>query len=222
MPGNIERARHWYDGLQSRERILLLCAVLACLLVFWDTWLRQPQATRLEQLSRQRAALTSELKGYELALQALDEATGGETDPAAVARNRLAELQQEMQSFEETARSLTSSGVISASEMATALREILEANVHLKLVSLRNLSAEPVLAPGRNSGAGGGAQVYRHSVELRLEGRYLDALSYMQALEALSWRLIWDELDIRMVDYPNAEIRLVISTLSLQPGVLGV
>lgn len=220
MASQIERARHWYDGLQSRERLLLLGAVLACLLVFWDTWWRQPQATALQRLTKQQASLQAELKGYELALKALDEATGGETDPAVVARNRLAELQQEMQSFEETARSLTSSGVISASEMAAALREILEANQHLKLVSLRNLRAEPVLSPGRQTGAG--AQVYRHSVELRLEGRYLHTLSYMQALESLSWRLIWDELDIRMKEYPNAEIRLVISTLSLQPGVLGV
>ena len=53
-------------------------------------------------------------------------------------------------------------------------------------------------------------------------GSYLDTLRYIQALEALPWRLFWDELDIHTEDYPKARVRMVISTLGLDAALLGV
>ena len=56
--------------------------------------------------------------------------------------------------------------------------------------------------------------LYRHGVEIRLEGSYDDLQVYMAQLEKLPQRLLWGELVYRVIDYPRAEIRLTLYSLS--------
>lgn len=58
--------------------------------------------------------------------------------------------------------------------------------------------------------------VYRHGVELTLEGGYLDMVSYMSQLEAMPVRLIWGRARLDASDHPRTRLTLTLFTLSLQ------
>jgi MSHA biogenesis protein MshJ len=57
--------------------------------------------------------------------------------------------------------------------------------------------------------------LYRHGVEIVLQGGYLDMVSYMEALEALPVQLFWGKARLDAGQYPNARLTLTLYTLSL-------
>ena len=57
--------------------------------------------------------------------------------------------------------------------------------------------------------------LYRHGVEIVLQGSYPDMISYMDALEALPAQLFWGMAEMDAHQYPNARLKLTLYTLSL-------
>jgi MSHA biogenesis protein MshJ len=108
--------------------------------------------------------------------------------------------------------------------MAEVLEELIGRNRGVSLVALRNLPAVPLLAAGAGAAAGKGAagkadaargHVYRHGVELVIEGRYAELLAYMQSLEQLPQKLQFGDLQFRVEQHPRCVLTLRVYTLSL-------
>jgi MSHA biogenesis protein MshJ len=57
--------------------------------------------------------------------------------------------------------------------------------------------------------------LYRHGVEIVLQGSYLDMVNYMEALEALPSQLFWGKAKLDAGQYPNSRLTLTLYTLSL-------
>ncbi len=57
--------------------------------------------------------------------------------------------------------------------------------------------------------------LYRHGVEVVLQGGYVDMVNYMAALEALPSQLFWGKAKLDAGDYPTARLTLTLYTLSL-------
>ena len=79
----------------------------------------------------------------------------------------------------------------------------------------------PVPAPGLGSDPATIATakprelLYRHGVEIVLQGSYLDMINTMQALEALPVQLFWGGARLDAQQYPEARLTLTLYTLSL-------
>jgi MSHA biogenesis protein MshJ len=59
-------------------------------------------------------------------------------------------------------------------------------------------------------------------VHIVVSGTYLQAVAYLRDLEKLPRKVFWDELEIVVGDYPQAEISLTVYTLSHRKGWIGV
>jgi MSHA biogenesis protein MshJ len=57
--------------------------------------------------------------------------------------------------------------------------------------------------------------LYRHGVEIVVQGSYLDMVNYMDALEALPVQLFWGKARLDAQQYPNSRLTLTLYTLSL-------
>lgn len=57
--------------------------------------------------------------------------------------------------------------------------------------------------------------LYRHGVEIVLQGSYLDMIQYMDALQALPAQLFWGKARLDASQYPGARLTLTLYTLSL-------
>ena len=53
-------------------------------------------------------------------------------------------------------------------------------------------------------------------MEIRIEGRFVDLLAYLERLEAAPQKLLWGGLSYRVVDYPKAEMTLTVYTLGTE------
>ncbi|MYN07892.1 type II secretion system protein GspM [Pseudoduganella aquatica] len=70
--------------------------------------------------------------------------------------------------------------------------------------------ATPVPAPAKQE-----ELLYRHGVQLVLQGSYLDMVNYMEALEHMPSQLFWGKATLEAEDYPKARLTLTLYTLSL-------
>jgi MSHA biogenesis protein MshJ len=222
MPSALTQLAQRLDARARRERLLLAGTILVVLVVGWDMIVRAPLSERhaaaLDRVERLEAEIASlrdsrdDLRG-QLAADGADEGV----TPEQRLRRRIDDLDTELQ--RRTAR------LVSPEQMVGALRDVVDGQAGVRLVRLENTAAESIIRVEDAAAAGGGAdipRVYRHGVEVVVEGRYLDVLEYLQRLEALEWRFGWDALAIETTDYPVTRATVSLSTLSLAEDWIGV
>lgn len=116
--------------------------------------------------------------------------------------------------------------MISPRDMARFLEQLLMQERSLTMVRLQTLDAQPLSTntaqAGDESPASQSPVLYRHAFEIAFSGGYLATLRYLQALESLPWRFVWDGVDYEVIDYPQSIVRMRLHTLSLSEDWIGV
>jgi MSHA biogenesis protein MshJ len=212
----------WLDTRSPRERVMLFAAVLAVVLFCSYALYFSPRMSRRTgieaQISELNATVTT-LQGQAEAIRARSK-----VDPDREQRARQAQLRTELERLDGRLKDLTVD-LISPRDMAGVLHSLLVRQEGMKLVRLENLPAEDLFPAAENkTGADGKKQVhlYRHPMRIVFSGTYLQVLEYLRSLEKLPRKLFWDDLDIVVVDHPQAAISLTVHTLSLRKGWIGV
>ncbi|MDH4392955.1 MAG: hypothetical protein QE285_16230 [Aquabacterium sp.] len=213
-----------FDQRNQRERLLLLAAAAAVLLMLADAlWLspawRAFQGARSAQASGQQ---------QQQALQA--DIARLQTQGTALASQQLADLQQWRQRLRDGDGVLRSheDSLVGPERMRDLLEQLLARHGDVRLRALRSLGRSDLLAPGQAATPGANAAqgasaapgseatggLYRHGVELVLEGGYADLLGYLQAMEALPQRVLWGAVSLKVEQHPRSVLTLRVYTLS--------
>jgi len=209
-----------------RERLLLAGALVAVVLVAWDSAVRAPltqeRARALQQMAQARVQV-SQLDASTAQLQGQLDALSGNGRA-----RRLEDLHAQIERVDRKLKERTAR-VISPVQMVKVLRDVLAGDERLKLVALRNTGVDPVITEDQPAKEGtqapakdGVPRVFRHHVEVVVQGRYLALLDYLERLEGLRWQFQWDALRIETVEYPTARATIDLSTLSLAEDWIGV
>jgi|AntDeeMetagen681_2_1112603.scaffolds.fasta_scaffold02050_6 MSHA biogenesis protein MshJ len=214
------------DERDRRERLLLALTVAVVMLVVWNALVRTPLAERravavdsVAQLEREIASFEDSRAGIEDRIARLEDDSG--TSPTERVRRRLDALDDVL--AERTAR------LVSPDQMVRALRDVVNADAEVSLVRLRNAGATPVITEPEDAEGDESAsadddipRVYRHDVELVVEGRYLAVLAYLERLEGLEWQFQWEAITVETREYPVTRATVSLSTLSLAEDWIGV
>lgn len=204
-------------ALSLRERVFVLAA--AVIVIFS---LVQILAIDSGQLRKRNAAdrlLTAESTIQEIAQQQQALAGAAARNPEQAARNtlaaqeaRLAGLNAELEARERE--------LIPPERMQQMLKDVVQAQGGIKIVSFKTLEPKPVMLPGAAEGAPPG--YYRHGFEVVVSGQYSELVSYLERLESLPWRLNWNEATLDTANRPELTLTLIIHTLSLEETWLRV
>jgi MSHA biogenesis protein MshJ len=76
-------------------------------------------------------------------------------------------------------------------------------------------AASAASAPADAAQQPAGPVLYRHGVELTVDGSYADLLTYLKALEAMPQRVLWGGVQLKVEQHPKATLTLRLYTLSL-------
>lgn len=112
--------------------------------------------------------------------------------------------------------------------MAGVLRDMLSAEKGLVLTKLESLGAQPLFPRdedeenAKTKKRTQQPEIFKHGVRIVFEGDYFKTLAYLRALEAMPWRLYWDNVEYFVTDYPKARVAITVHTLSLHEGWIGV
>ncbi len=223
-PGLLAR----FDALSQRERLLVALTLVALLLFAW--WLLVYEAvvpqTRSLQQSSQRA------EGELQALRAARDGIRRRLDQGVhrEQRARVEALQQELARLRRQLEEGTED-LVSPQEMFALMRQMIDAAPKLRLLELRRSAVDPLFRSDNQDAAATGKTVeedearptlYRHRMQVRLQGRYADILAWLQQLEGLPWQLMWNRVELKTGDYPQIEIALTLSTVSASRAWVGL
>jgi MSHA biogenesis protein MshJ len=208
------RARRWWSQRKPRERLLAVGVLLAALVVIADTSTFAPQRARAAAASK--ALQTARAQLAELQKLAAQHEQQGD----AATRERLTALQTRRAGAEKVIRD-AQVDLIPPQQMVQQLANILARHPRLHVVAANSL---PPAAVGEAGGARTGAVgvLYQHGMELQVEGRYMDLLAYLEALEAAPQRIYWRELELKVGANGVPLTRVGLYTLSKEPAWLRI
>jgi MSHA biogenesis protein MshJ len=215
------------DSMALRERVMFFGAVALVLMTLLQVFLLNPLLSRRTQLSSQIAQQDDETKAIQAQIQSLVRPDMPDQD--ALNRDKLKSLREQMSQLDRELEQQQRQFVAPA-KMAAMLQDMIGKNRKLQLVSLRNLpggsvsesgAGGPASAAAGGARAGGGREIFRHTIELSVRGSYSDLLDYLTALEHLPVHLFWDGFELT-AQYPQSVLKLTIYTLSPEKSWLTV
>ena len=200
----IETGAARFNRLSMRERVLTVAATLVAIAALWDMLVMQP-------LEASRKTLTAEVATLQNSIAAISQAmdAGRTTDPTTLALEQIKAAEQALAAV-NSKLDATSVGLLPPQRMTEVIHDVLGQRGDVRLISLRT---EPVVILSQQSADSAGP--FLHPVELIIEGRYLDILEYLRAMEALRWRLYWRTLELDNAHYPLDRVRIELGTLSV-------
>lgn len=206
-----------YTALSRRERLLVALAVVLGPLMIGNALLVSPQQARAKGLENGLAVQSASATQLQAEVGKLQQQLN--SDPDAGRKAELAALNGEREQLDEQLRQF-GSVLVRPEEMNGLLERLLARNAGLRLVSLKTLAPQSVLQQGEAAKeseakpAERSFDLYRHGVEIRLEGNYGQLQSYLAQLEKSQQRLLWGALSYRVIEHPKAELTLTVFTLS--------
>ena len=221
-----------FDQRPQRERLLLMAAAAALALMLADSlWLGPALKTFRAARSQQQLAQTT-LQGLqtEVARLADQGSLQAQADQSELTgwRQRVREGETALRQHEDS--------LVGPDRMIGLLEHLLARHGEVRVRAMRSLGRSDLLAPASGTDAGaavppnanpasptpaaGAAAIesrpslYRHGVELVLEGSYADLLSYLRAMEALPQRVLWGSVSLKVEQHPKSVLTLRLYTIS--------
>ncbi|NMM37564.1 MAG: MSHA biogenesis protein MshJ [Glaciimonas sp.] len=219
--------------MSLRERIMIFAGTALTLVLLLNTLLFDPQFAQQKLLSQKIQSDQSKIAEMQAEIQ--QKVTSQASDPDTANKKLLQKLQQQSEQMHADLLGLNDV-LVKPENMTSLLESILKRNGTLRLISLNTLpvstltpvatnaatipaekSGVPTSAasPAATPSALGTGEIYKHGVEIVVQGKYLDMMAYMSALEAMPWQLFWGKAKMQVETYPEATLSLTLFTLSL-------
>lgn len=228
LPASIEKLAARFDAISMRERVLVLAASFAAIVMIWTLAILDPIASKRRALDAEKTALQDQIAAAKSGV-----AAAAASDPTTLALAKEKQLQAKLKLI-NMHLDTQAAGLIPPERMVRVIHDVLRSQQGVRLVSLHNKPVESLVktqAPSKDAVTSdasaaapdvASAGPFVHPIELVVEGSYLDLLAYLHALERLEWRFYWKVLDLETTRYPVNRVRIELSTLSMDKDWIGV
>jgi MSHA biogenesis protein MshJ len=228
----LELGRSRFESLTLRERGLTTGAVVAAVFFLLDSTLLAQQEDRRRQVESRIASTTAEIQRVGDETQRVAAKLAGH--PAEKEEAKLLAMKQVI----ERAAPMLAEDAPELTRLVPLLRSMIAATPGIQIRSIRTIDGSLVYeykapatpdartvtgnAPATGSAplitaAGPAPSLYRYGVDIAVQGSFIALLPYLRKLETLPRQLLWGELNINVMEHPNASIRVVLYALSRQP-----
>ena len=205
------------DAMSLRERGLIFVTLLVALYFVAVNVLFGPANAEKDRLQKQVNQLREETRALEAQVQII--VGGGENDPEAAKRQKIASLQESLKTMDVTLSRVTA-GLVPPKEMTKLVEQMLLKNRGLQVIKVESLPSTSLLEGA--AGGSEGSMVYKHGMRIELKGNYLAILRYLKSLEGLEWKVFWGQVTLQTEKHPVSKVSLLIYTLSTHQGWIGL
>jgi MSHA biogenesis protein MshJ len=226
------------DALSLRERGIMLAVLAVAIIFIVNSLIIDPQFRKQKMLADQMKTQRAQIAAIqaEIAQRIVMKNQDPDLEIKRILQVRQTQLAQMSSNLLELHKNL-----VQPEKMAALLENLLKRNRSLQLLSLNSMPAVNVVdaldeAAARASHINksnlaaqtappNDAQVqnlndtgivYKHEMELVVQGGYLELLNYLRELEALPESVYWSKGQLSVIEYPQARLQLKIFTLSLE------
>ena len=216
------------NALTLRERSILFATLLVVVVFVWLQLVFLPWESKQKSLNGSISQAQQDIASSSEQLAVLaEQLQKNPNDPLREEGLRLnSELDKLGAQIEQKLAHL-----MAPQQMAAAMQEVLSHYSGMTLVSAKNLPVQALELGDRGAAESSDedvepaedsqAVVFSHGFEMKLEGRFFQALELIQRLEKMKG-FYWHTIDYQVERYPNAVITIQLTTLSLEEEWIGV
>lgn len=223
------------DSLSLRERAIVFIGMIAIVFSVWYSLLMSPlvaeQKIMFANLNKKNAERIVLINSFQtLTISSQEDPNAENIAKLKSLRSRLINVQADLETSTDS--------LVSPKDMPKILETVLHKIGGLTLLNLKSLGVTPVVAKGETEkttdldsmevssekqlAADNIDNAYKHGLRIEISGNYLTTLSYLKSLEELEWGFFWDNFQLSVGEYPDANITIEIFTLSLNQEWIGV
>ena len=214
----LRRIATWYDAMSLRERLLFFAMAAGMMFLIADVLFLSSVSEAQKRFSSQISESKSRTKTIDEQIMALKARQG--VDPDEENRRKLEALRQKLAGMDASLQGMQNN-LVSPDKMGTLLEDLLANNSNLRLVAMKTLPVANMLVE-KEAQDKQSSLLYKHGVQITVEGRYGDLLTYLASVEHLPWQVFWGGITMRAGAYPKATLTLTLYTLSLNKAWLSV
>ena len=224
MREQLSQLKDKFDQLSKRERYIIILMLLAVVFFIWDQLFYSPLNGKVAAASGQMETMHAQISVHSSEFASL--ASTLKDNPNRQLQHRIQAVENNVAKLHQKIGQLTAD-LIPPEQMTQVLEKVLNQNRGLKLIRVKSLPVEQIGLNEDSAREKGQADpdsgaLYRHGVELELEGSFFQIIAYLKDLEKMPWRLVWSNLEYEVQQYPIAVVRLRIDTLSTDSGWIRV
>lgn len=215
---SLRRIAKWFDALSLRERLLFFSMAAGMVFLIADALFLSSVSEEQKRFSGQIRESKSTTKAIDDQIMALK--TRQNVDPDEENRRKLEALRQKLAGMDASLQGMQQN-LVSPDKMGKLLEDLLAHNSNLRLVAMKTLPVANMLVE-KGAQDQQSSLLYKHGVQITVEGRYGDLLNYLTSVEHLPWRVFWGGITMSAGDYPKTTLTLTLYTLSLNKTWLSV
>ena len=222
-----EKLARRFDALKPRERVMVFAAGVAIIAGLGFV-------LAIEGALAKHKILAANAERHRIDLAQLNKQNTESTrllnqDPDVEGRKHIDDLRRQLGGYDTELRGVQQ-GLVPPNRMVKVLEDMLSRDANVRLVKLRTLPVAALVEPAGLAAESAAAKssaptknlVYKHGIELTVEGSYLELLDYQARLEHLPWRMFFARTSVNSVDYPRVFMTVTLYTLSLEEAWLVV
>jgi MSHA biogenesis protein MshJ len=207
------------DALSLRERGIMFVTVLVVLYFAASGLVFGPLHAQQQRMENELKAKYGQIATINAQVQQTIHAATRDPDKENEARLKV--LHGQLERLDPQLANVTQA-LVSPRDMARFVEQVLTRNKALQVLRVESIPPAPVDAAGNSNPAAVDNGVYKHGMRIEVRGRYLDIVKYLRALESMPWKVFWGQVTLESDDYPMSRLTLVIYTLSLRQGWIGI
>lgn len=224
------KLEQWYNlkdktaALSLRERGILLAVGIVVIMFLWAQFFYLNFEQELKKTNQEISLMQQSEWTQKEQLAKLTERLSH--DPNAALFKEQHDIQEKLDALKEQIE-IRLSHLIAPELMADVMRDVLSDYKGLRLISAKNLPVSPLKLTvnqkeeKQNKKDETQTVLFSHRFEMVLNGDYFQTLAFLKSLEGMQG-FYWTMLKYEVDDYPNANITLQLSTLSLDEDWIGV
>ena len=218
-----------FEALSIRERMLIMITIITLLFIAWDTTLMSPLSSKQEKLINEMQSVNKQLETITKQMASIAKNKSKDNGPEL--QKRIDDVKQLLSNASKKQTEVTGE-FVPPNQMATVLKDMLEAENGLVLKQLKSLGTTPFkeqnrivsseTVNGKNKPVKQKSTIYKHGLQIVFEGDFFSTLKYLKSLEAMPWHFYWDTVDYKVQEFPKARVSIIVHTLSLEEWWIGV
>lgn len=217
-----------FDAMTQRERALIAVALVAFVAIVGKGLLVDSVQVRLTAEERRAAQQKSDLSVAEATLANVRAQLAA--DPDAGTKVRLSNLKAEVAATDAQLQELEDR-LVQPERMNALLDRMLAGHAGLRLLAFKSLAPVDLAAPPAPENAkaapaadAGGrlSGLYRHGVELLLEGGYAELHAWLTQMESAPQGLLWGDVRFEAGESAKHRLTVTVFTLSVDKAWLAI
>ncbi len=215
-----------FDALLMREKILTCLAIFVAIYAGWHTVLYDYVLATDAEISKKSEDIRQKINLLEGKMDSVSQVL--ERDPTSLLSEQANNLKKENETLSKTMIEQTKK-MVSPKDMTKILSNIIQKASTINIAGLtigtiESMGTKALFEPKtiEENGQKKSFQVFQHSIKVEMVGGYFETLKFLKSMESICPDVVWDELSYEVKQYPYADVVVILHTLSLEEGWIGV